>query len=310
MQLNLNLLTTLDALLEEGSVMGAADRLHVSQPATSRALGRLREVTGDQIFVRSGRTMIPTPYAVAIREQVHALVQAAAAVLSPQRGLDLATLDRTFTIRTHELFTGVIASGLLSVIHETAPGLRLRFVAESPVDTGELKRGRVDLELGGTVPTAAEISFEVLGSGRVGVALRRDHPLADGELTPERYAGAHHVVVSRRGRLHDQIDDALAVLGLTRRTIAAVPNSVDALQVAAQTSAITTIPIEASRLLIDDLGLTTRPLPLDVSPTLAVSSWHQRFDSDPAHVWLRSQLRRTFLRAYDLGDDISPGPRS
>ncbi len=291
----------LDALLEEGSVTGAADRLHVSQPATSRALGRLRKLTGDQILVRSGRSMIPTPYAVAIREEVHALVRAASAVLAPQREFDVATLDRTFTIQSHDLFTGALASGLLSIVERTAPSVRVRFVAESSEDTGELKRGRVDLELGGTVPTTPDISFEVLASGGVGIALRRGHPLASGELTPERYASALHVVVSRRGRMRDQIDDALASLGLTRRVIASVPNSVDALRVAQQTDAITAVPVEASRRLVEGLGLVIRKLPLDVPPTLAVASWHQRYEADPAHQWLRAQVREAFAGAYSAG---------
>lgn len=74
MQLDLNLLAALDALLEEGSVAGAAARLHVTAPAMSRSLGRIRRTTGDQILVRTGRTMTPTPYAIAVRQQVHELL--------------------------------------------------------------------------------------------------------------------------------------------------------------------------------------------------------------------------------------------
>jgi len=88
--LDLNLLTALDALLEEGSVSGAAARLYLSEPAMSRTLGRIRRATGDQILVRTGRTMTPTPHALALRAEVHALVQHAYAVLSPARNLDLA----------------------------------------------------------------------------------------------------------------------------------------------------------------------------------------------------------------------------
>ncbi len=79
MQLDLNLLTALDALLEEGSVTDAAARLHVSAPAMSR----IRRATGDQILVRTGRTMTPTPRALALRATVHDLVQQAQSVLSP-----------------------------------------------------------------------------------------------------------------------------------------------------------------------------------------------------------------------------------
>lgn len=99
MQLDLNLLTALDALLEEGSVAGAAARLHVTAPAMSRSLGRIRKATGDQILVRTGRSMVPTTRALAMRAQVHALVQQAHQLLSAQQELDLAALDQVFTVR-------------------------------------------------------------------------------------------------------------------------------------------------------------------------------------------------------------------
>ena len=95
MQADLNLLTVLDALLEEGSVMGAAERLHLSSPAVSRTLGRIRKVTGDDILVRTGHTMTPTPYALGIREEVNRLVRQANAVLTPaQRPLFQSYVQR------------------------------------------------------------------------------------------------------------------------------------------------------------------------------------------------------------------------
>src|SRR5215216_1310136 len=92
-----NLLITLDALLAEGSVARAAQRLHLSPSAMSRALARLRETTGDPLLVRAGRGLVPTPRAIELREQVSQLVQEAEAVLRPADTLDLARLVRTFT---------------------------------------------------------------------------------------------------------------------------------------------------------------------------------------------------------------------
>src|SRR5690242_9139367 len=108
MQLDLNLLAALDALLEEGSVAGAADRMHVTSPAMSRTLGRIRKATKDQILVRTGRTMTPTPYALAVRAEVHRLVQQAHAVLAPASALDLGTLGRTFTLQWHDAVTSAV----------------------------------------------------------------------------------------------------------------------------------------------------------------------------------------------------------
>ena len=162
MTLDLNLMTALDALLEEGSVAGAAERLHLSAPAMSRTLGRIRRSTGDLILVRTGRTMTPTPHALAIRAEVHELVERAHAVLEPERHLDLASLERTFTIRGHDAAITVLGADLLAVLQQEAPGVRVRLLAETNADTNELRQGRVDLEIGSTEPEAPEVTPTVV----------------------------------------------------------------------------------------------------------------------------------------------------
>lgn len=290
MQLDLNLLTVLDALLEEGSVMGAAKRLHLSSPAVSRTLGRLRAVTGDDILVRTGHSMTPTPYALSVREEVHRLVRQAHEVLSPIRELVLAELDRTFTIRCHDAAAASLVPLLVGNIQQQAPGVRLRVLAENSVDTDDLRRGRVDLELGGGMPSLPEFRSEPLGEDRLVVAMRADHPCATG-LDLASYAAQPHVVISRRGRLTAPIDDALAAEGLRRRVVAAVATVSTALQIAARSDVLVTCTALLGRPLIEAFGLLTRPLPIDVPAATINCIWHQRYDSDPAHAWLREQVR-------------------
>src|ERR1700733_10052650 len=116
MHVDLNLLIALDALLEENSVAAAADRLHLSPPAMSRTLARIRRATGDDILVRSGRSMVPTARALELREGTRELVRRAAAVLTPPRALDLAKLDRHFTVRGHDALLGALARPLLAQV--------------------------------------------------------------------------------------------------------------------------------------------------------------------------------------------------
>jgi DNA-binding transcriptional LysR family regulator len=289
-QLDLNLLTVLDALLEEGSVMGAAERLHLSSPAVSRTLGRLRAVTGDDILVRTGHSMAPTPYAVSVREDVHRLVRQAHEVLSPIRELDLATMDRTFTIQCHDAVAASLVPVLVGRIQQRASGVQLRVLAENPVDTDDLRHGRVDLELGGGRPSLPEFRSEPLGDDRLVVAMRADHPCAAG-LDLASYAAQPHVVISRRGRLTAPIDDVLAAEGLRRRVVAAVATVSTALQIAARSDALVTCTAILGRPLIEAFGLLARPLPIE-SPAATINcNWHQRYDSDPAHAWLREQVR-------------------
>ncbi|MFF7446715.1 MULTISPECIES: LysR substrate-binding domain-containing protein [unclassified Streptomyces] len=292
MQLDLNLLAALDALLEEGSVAGAAARLHVTAPAMSRSLGRIRRTTGDQILVRTGRTMTPTPYAIAVREQVHDLLHQVQAVLAPSRELDLATLERTFTLRWHDSLVALCGPALLAAVRAQAPGVRLRFLSESSGDTPELRRGEVDLEANANRPSAPEIRAEKVGETRLVIVARQGHPLARaGTVTAEQYAAAEHVSVSRRGNLGNALDDALAQLGLTRRVVATAPTEAAALEFARASDLLVSVPEVTTRSSIADLGLVALPLPLDLPPAPLYLSWHQRYDTDHAHSWLRELAR-------------------
>ncbi|MEU6407065.1 LysR family transcriptional regulator [Streptomyces sp. NPDC046985] len=295
MQLDLNLLAALDALLEEGSVAGAAARLHVTAPAMSRSLGRIRRTTGDQILVRTGRTMTPTPYAIAVREQVHELLHQVQGVLTPSRELDLATLNRTFTLRWHASLVALSGPALLAAVREEAPGVRLRFVAESSVDTPELRRGEVDLEANGNRPSAPDVRAENVGETPLVIVVRQGHPLTrGGTVTGQQYAAAEHVNVSRRGSLSNAVDDALAPLGLTRRVVATAPTEAAALEFARGSDLLLTLPEATTRSAVTELGLAVLPLPLELPAAPIYLSWHQRYDTDHAHAWLRS-LARTAL---------------
>lgn len=298
---DLNLLTALDALLEDGTVAGAADRLGLSQPAMSRALGRIRRATGDQILVRTGRTMTPTPYAIAVRERVHALVDQSRAVLDPGRSLDLRTLERDFTLQGHDAILTVLGPILLAAVQREAPGVRLRLMAEAAVDTVELRHGRVDIAVGSEEADSPELRSERMGQDRLVVAMRSGHPLSAEPLTPATFAGATHLVVSRRGRLADPIDDTLAALGLRRRVVASVPTASAALQALLRTDLVVAVAERMCGPVIASLGLAVRPLPLDVADVPVVQSWHQRYDDDAGHAWLRDRVRAA-LRAVLTGD--------
>src|SRR5215510_12048655 len=119
---DLNLLLTLDVLLDEGSVARAAKRLRLSPSAMSRALSRLRAATGDPLLVRAGRGLVPTPRALELREQVSHLVQEAKVVLRPAERLDLTQLVRTFTIRSREGFVENFGADLIARVGAEAPG--------------------------------------------------------------------------------------------------------------------------------------------------------------------------------------------
>ena len=172
-----NLLATLDVLLDEGSVAGAARRLGLSPSAMSRALARLRETTGDPLLVRAGRGLVPTPRALELREQVPRLVQDAEAILRPAQAPDLSSLRRTFTLRTSEGFVENFGPELIARVGAEAPHVRLRFVPKPDKEAAPLREGTVDLETGVVEPTTGpELRAQALFDRLVGV-VRAGHPL-------------------------------------------------------------------------------------------------------------------------------------
>jgi DNA-binding transcriptional LysR family regulator len=285
-----NLLITLDVLLAEGSVAGAARKLRLSPSAMSRALTRLREATGDPLLVRAGRGLVATPRALELRDRVSRLVQDAESVLRPAEELDLGKLARTFTLRTSDGFVENFGAALITRIYGQAPGVRLRFVQKLNKDSSALRDGSVDLETGviGDA-TGPEVRTRLLFRDRFVGVVRMGHALSQGEIAVSRYVSARHVLVSRRGLDRGPIDEALQALGMERDIATIVNGFSAALALARASDLVATVPERHTGNLRD--GMHSFALPV-VTPSIPVSMlWHPRMDADAAHRWLRDCVR-------------------
>ena len=291
-RLDLNLLFTLDALLAEGSVARAARRLHLSPSAMSRALARLREVTGDPLLVRAGRGMVASPRALVLRDSVSQLVHDAEAALRPAGKLDLRQLDRMFTVRSSEGFVENFGAKLLYRVSKEAPGVRLHFLHKLDKDSGPLRDGSVDLETGVVdQATGPEVRTQALFRDRYIGVVRADHPLIAGEVTPSRFAAARHVHVSRRDNDKGPIDDALAGMGLERQIATIVGGFSAALALVRVSDLIACVHERHTGVMY--AGMHTFSLPLPIAQFTVSMLWHPRLDADPAHRWLRGCIRST-----------------
>jgi DNA-binding transcriptional LysR family regulator len=283
---DLNLLITLNVLLEEGSVARAAKRLRLSPSAMSRALARLRETTGDPLLVRAGRGLVPTPRALELRERVGVLVQDAEAVLRPAEVLDLKQLTRTFTLRTSDGFVENFGPPLIARLNAAAPGVRLNFLQKLNKDSTLLRDGSVDLETGVIdESTSPEVRTRMLFRDRFIGLVREGHPLTQGEMTAVRYAAARHILVSRRGHEKGVMDDALSELGLQRDIVTIVAGFSSAIALARASELVASVPERHVGNLCQGMHCFALPFP---TPPITVSMlWHPRMDADPAHRWLR-----------------------
>lgn len=289
--LDLNLLKVFDALLEEGSVTGAASRLHLSVPATSRALGRLRRAMGDPIFVRAGRGLAPTPFAVRVAPQVAALINGARALLTSERSLDLPTLQRTFTIRINDGVALTLAPELITRITVEAPNVTVRFLDQGTEDVQPLRDGTIDLDIGVLRNRAPDLCSDTLYSEQlVGVVAARSW-FARTAPTLHELAEQAHISASRRGQARGPLDDALDQHGLRRRVVAVVPSFAIAVLLASRSELVTLVSPHLAAFYATPLQLRSFAIPVELPPVEISQQWHTRLDTDPAQRWLRDCVR-------------------
>jgi DNA-binding transcriptional LysR family regulator len=288
-------------LLAEGTVVGAARRLGLSASAMSRTLARLRIVTGDPLLVRAGRGMVPTPHASELRGRVRDLAHDAQAVLRPAVAfLDLSALKRSFTIRSNEDFVEAFAPQLVAAVTAVAPNARLHFAPKPDKDVRALREGLVDLEIGVLGKSGPEVRLQTLFRDHFVCAVREGHPfLGRGKITAKRYAACGHVVASRRGHESGPVDEALVVLGLSRRVVAVVPSFRAALAIARVSDLVALVTssclneTQADHNKSSSPAIRSFPLPVRTEAITVSQMWHPRFDADPAHRWLRGLVLAT-----------------
>jgi DNA-binding transcriptional LysR family regulator len=283
---DLNLLIILDVLLSEGNVTRAANRLHLSPSATSRALARLRKTIGDPLLVRAGRGLVATPRAIELQAQVSRILQETLAVLRPVTTPDLQTTVKTFTLRTSEGFAENFGPSLIERINIEAPGVKLRFVQKLDKDSTQLRDGTIDFETG-VVNSAMgpEVRTQALFRDRFVGVVRTGHFLTQGKMTSQKYANAKHIGIERQGLEMGPIDEAMCALNLERRVTTIVGGFSTAVALARASDLVASVPERHTGNL--RAGMHTFTLPF-ATPEFTVSLlWHPRFQADPTHRWLR-----------------------
>lgn len=296
---DLNLLFTLDALLAEGSVAGAARRLHLSPSAMSRALARLRDATGDPLLVRAGRNMVASPRALELRDAVSRTVRDAEAALRPAHKLELGQLHRTFTLRASEGFVENFGAKLLARVAAEAPGVRLHFLHKLEKDSGPLRDGSVDLETGVVDQAISpEVRTQALFRDRYFGVVRAGHPMCQGDITATRFSAAKHVHVSRRDNDKGPIDAALEALGLERHIAVVVGGFSAALALVRACDLVACVRERHTGVLY--AGMHSFALPLPLAPFTVSMLWHPRLDGDAAHRWLRGCVRASCAQPLEV----------
>jgi len=285
--IDLNLLTSLDALLEERNVTRAARRLGVSQPAVSHALRRLRDLLGDELLVRTKTGMAATPRALELRPAVRVALEAAETVLRAAPAFDPATADRTFTVLMADQAAFLLLPPLLERLGREAPGICI----ESRPASADGVAADLDLAIGVFRDAPAGVRDEPLWREDFACVLRKGSAAARGAFDRKRYLALPHLLVAPRGVPGSPLDDMLARAGERRRIALTVPHFLVAPHVVATTDLVWTAPASLARAFTGLLPLVLRDPPLRLDGFTIAMRWHARLDRDPGLAWLRGVLR-------------------
>jgi DNA-binding transcriptional LysR family regulator len=306
---NLNLLLALDGLLSKRSVTAAARQVRVTPSAMSHSLAELRDHLGDPLLVRSGRGMVLTPRAEALVGPVHTLLKDAERLLRGGTHFDPATTSRRFVVAAPDFLATLLLPPLLEAATRQAPNISFEIVPS--VRRGNawlLETGEVDLALGAIVDDAPSIRRMDLVTDGFACAVRKGHPDIRGTLSIDTYVRVPHLLIT----LGDDaaptwIDQALAKLGKKRHIGVRVRYFMSAPLIVSRSNLLLTGPRTLIRYFAELVPLQVLEPPIELPTYAEEAYWHERFDADPAHTWLRKLLKTT---ASSYGLQERPRKRS
>lgn len=290
-RLDLTLLLVFLGLLRHRKAVDVAAELGLTQSAISQAVKRLREIFGDELFLRRPHGMEPTATALALEAPVAAAVESLRGALGAAHRFDPATATGTIRIAAFDAEQAVLIPLLAARLRDRAPGLSLSVLPlgrSAAIDA--LAEGRVDLALGlyFNVPETHckrdlyEESFRVAGPA----SALPDAPA----ISLDAYCAANHVLISPGGDLHGVVDEQLAGMGRTRRIILGLPAFLPALAAVARTDALVTLPSRVAHAFAPGFGLVTADPPFEVRRFTVSALWHRRNDRDPRTRWIVTEM--------------------
>ncbi|WP_204136902.1 LysR family transcriptional regulator [Halomicronema sp. CCY15110] len=290
---DLNLLVAFEALYIHQSVTLAAQRIHIGQPAMSAALGRLRSLLDDELFVRVGRAMKPTSKAVAIAPQVISALDTIRATLADLQTFDPASSQKTFTVATSDYFASMILPVLLGILRHQAPHVNLQFLTvekESLVNSIENSEVAVAVGTFNNLPPYI-LQQTLLSEEFIGIA-RNGHPaLKDGVMNLEDFVGFPHALFTLRRDNTGIIDQALANQGLKRRIALTVPYWFALPSAIESSDLLVAIPSCMAAHITQHYSLQTFDIPINLSSWSISIVWNALDDQNFENLWLRQIIQ-------------------
>lgn len=292
--LDLNLLLVLHQLLIDRQVSVAAEHLGLTQPAMSNALKRLRTTLNDELFVRTGRGMQPTPYAASLAEPVAQALALLGQALQPKVEFDPAHSQRRFTLAMTDIGEIWFMPRLIEALLRRAPGVSVTTVRSDAQLSEALAGGSIDLAVGLQPDLQHGFYQRRLFIHRYVCLCRRDHPLTRQPMTAERFCSHAHVHIAATSTGHGEVEQYLRRAGLHRDIRLQVPHFVAVGHILQRSDLVATVPERFASTCTEPFQLVALPLPVPL-PEIAINLfWHTRYHKDPANQWFRDLMFELF----------------
>lgn len=301
------LLVSLDALLQERKVTGAAHRLGITQPAMSAQLAKLRILFGDPLLVSDGNRMVPTARAASLEAPLREHLAELHDLAFTETEFEPNTARRTFRIAATDYAHSVVVPPLISHLRTTAPGIRIAALPFPESDLRERLATDLDFAIASERMMSEDIPSRRLFEDGFLLAYRGDHPLLEGPVDLDLFCSLEHLLVSPSGGgFVGAVDEALASIGRSRNVVASLPAFLLAPPVLRRSDSVAVLPSRVMAL--DPSGLSTAAPPISLRPFPTILGWHRRLSGDPGHKWLRQTIaglnRTTEERAAEPGHMI------
>jgi len=292
---DLNLLVVFNELHKHRRVSAAAESLGISQPGVSNALGRLRKLLGDELFLRTSRGMVPTPYAESLAQPIADALGALHGTLNARVAFDPARSERAFVIGVNDVGETYFLPRLMRALDQVAPGVTIRTVRTTSIDVrDEMERGRMDLAMGFLPGLMGGFFQRRLFRQPYVCIFRQDHPLARSGVSARQFRAAEHVAIVSEGTGHGVVDEVIERAGIRRRLRLTVPHFMAVGPVRQATDMIAVVPQRFADCACGPFGLAAAPCPVKIPESVINVFWHARNHREAANQWLRQVVVDVF----------------
>ncbi|MFC7514862.1 LysR family transcriptional regulator [Herbaspirillum sp. GCM10030257] len=293
-RVDLNLFIVFDAIYTEGSVTRASQKLNLTQPAISHALGRLRQMFDDPLFVRQGHTMVSTPLARTIIDPIRRSLRGLEVTLNGVHSFEPATAQKRFNIALRDVLEATILPPLMLRMRDSAPmvDLAASHVERRELET-ELAAGTLDGAIDVLLPLSSDIMHTRIYSDATVVVARKGHPDIKGALDIDTYMKQDHILASSRRRGPGLEDFELSRIGLERHIRLRCQHYFAACRVVSQTDMVLTMPGRYAHIANRQFDNQILPFPVEVPAFDVFLYWHANVDKDPANIWFREQVMQS-----------------